>query len=295
MSQDRSNLRPDCANCAGLCCVALPFSASADFAIDKDAGDPCPHLRTDFRCRIHSQLRERGFPGCAAYDCYGAGQKITQSTLAGLDWRQNPQIAQRMFAVVPILRTLHELLWYLADALTFDAARSLHPELRQARDELERLADQGPDALLALDIRACRRDVGAPLDRAGALVREEAARKYAPGHGRPHRFAPRRGHAAPDLAGAKLQRADLVGADLRGALLIGADLRAADLRGSDVRGADFRSTDLSGADLGGCVYLTQSQLDTARGDAATMFPPLLDRPTHWTNTPTDRAAAHRDA
>ena len=122
MSQDRSALRPDCTNCAGLCCVALPFSASADFAFDKAAGEPCPHLRTDFRCRIHSQLREHGFPGCAAYDCYGAGQKITQSTFVGQDWRRNPQIAQRMFAVVPVVQALHELLWYLADAMTFDAA-----------------------------------------------------------------------------------------------------------------------------------------------------------------------------
>ena len=281
MSQDRSKLRPDCTNCAGLCCVALPFAASADFAIDKAAGEPCPHLRTDFRCRIHSHLRERGFPGCAAYDCYGAGQKITQSTFAGQDWRRNPQIARRMFAVVPIVQALHELLWYLADALTFEAARSLHPELRQARDEMERLADQGPDALLPLDIRACRRDVDVLLDRASALVREEASRQYARRHRLPHRSSPRRSHGAPDLAGADLHGADLVGANLRGALLIGANLRAADLRGADVRGADFRSADLRGADLGGCVYLTQSQLDAARGDAATKFPPLLRRPSHW--------------
>jgi pentapeptide repeat protein len=244
VSQDRSTLRPDCPNCAGLCCVALPFAASADFAIDKAAGQPCPHLRTDFQCRIHSQLRERGFPGCAAYDCYGAGQKITQSTFAGQDWRRNPQIAQRMFAVVPIVQTLHELLWYLTDALTFEAASSLHPELGQAREEIARLADQGPDALVSLDIRACRRDVEVLLDRASVLVREEAGRRYPLRHRRRRRLGPRRGQRAPDLAGAELSGVDLVGADLRGALLIGANLRAADLRGADVRAADFRSSDL---------------------------------------------------
>lgn len=281
MSQDRAKLRPDCTNCAGLCCVALPFAASADFAIDKAAGEPCPHLRTDFRCRIHSHLRERGFPGCAAYDCYGAGQKITQSTFAGRDWRRNPQIAQRMFAAVPIVRTLHELLWYLADALTFEAARSLYPELGQARDEIERLANQGPDALVILDIRACRREVDVLLDRASVLVREEAGRRYPRRHRRRHRRGLRLGQPAPDLAGADLRGVDLVGADLRGALLIGTNLRGADLRGADVRAADFRSSDLRGADLGGCVYLTQSQLDAARGDAATKVPPLLRRPPHW--------------
>ena len=281
MSQDRSRLRPDCPNCAGLCCVALPFAASADFAINKAAGEPCPHLRTDFRCRIHSHLRERGFPGCAAYDCYGAGQKITQSTFAGQDWRRNPGIAQRMFAVVPIVQTLHELLWYLADALTFEAAGSLHPELVQARDEIEHLADQGPDALVSLDIRVCRRDVEVLLNRASALVREEAGRQYRRRHPRPQRPGPRRGRRALDFAGAELPGVDLVGADLRGALLIGTNLRAADLRGADVRAADFRNSDLRGADLSGCVYLTQSQLDAARGDAATKVPPLLRRPPHW--------------
>ncbi|MDR3081083.1 MAG: pentapeptide repeat-containing protein, partial [Streptomyces sp.] len=42
---DRSDLRADCSSCFALCCVALPFAASADFAIDKAAGTPCPNLR----------------------------------------------------------------------------------------------------------------------------------------------------------------------------------------------------------------------------------------------------------
>jgi hypothetical protein len=44
-ARDRFDLRPDCSRCFGLCCVAPPFSASADFAVDKDAGDACPHLQ----------------------------------------------------------------------------------------------------------------------------------------------------------------------------------------------------------------------------------------------------------
>jgi hypothetical protein len=37
--------RADCGNCAALCCVAPGFAASADFAIGKGPGQPCPHLR----------------------------------------------------------------------------------------------------------------------------------------------------------------------------------------------------------------------------------------------------------
>lgn len=105
----RVSLRADCARCVGLCCVAPAFSASADFAIDKDAGQPCPNLRGDFRCSIHDRLRQRGFPGCAVYDCFGAGQQVTQVTFGGQDWR-TPGVAAQMFAVFTIVRQLHELL-----------------------------------------------------------------------------------------------------------------------------------------------------------------------------------------
>ena len=48
-----TDLRADCSSCFGLCCVALTFSRSADFAIDKPAGEACPNLSADFRCGIH--------------------------------------------------------------------------------------------------------------------------------------------------------------------------------------------------------------------------------------------------
>ena len=47
----RVSLVPDCGSCFGLCCVALPFAASADFPVDKPAGQPCGNLRSDFRLR----------------------------------------------------------------------------------------------------------------------------------------------------------------------------------------------------------------------------------------------------
>ena len=42
-------LTADCGRCFGLCCVALPFSRSADFAYDKPAGEPCVNLQPDSR------------------------------------------------------------------------------------------------------------------------------------------------------------------------------------------------------------------------------------------------------
>ena len=268
----RLDLRADCERCAGLCCVVPAFSASADFAIDKDAGRPCPHLRADFRCGIHEKLRQRGFGGCAAYDCFGAGQKVVQVTFNGQDWRRSPRTARQMFEVFRIMRQLHELLWYLTEALRLERSGRLHDELRRAMDETERLTRSDPDALIRPDLAARRGKVHALL-----LRTSERARRRARG-----RTVDRRG---ADLVGADLKGADLRGANLGGACLIGADLRGADLRAADLIGADLRAADLRGADLGDSIFLTQPQLDAAKGDPATRVPAWLARPPHWAPSP----------
>ncbi len=265
---DRLSLRADCKRCFALCCVAPAFSASADFAINKNAGQACPHLQPDFCCSIHTRLRQQGFRGCAVYDCFGAGQKVSQVTFGGQDWRRVPRTAKQMFDVFSIMRDLHELLWYLTEALTLQPARPLHSELSLALKETERLTHNGPGALMELDVAAYRRAVNALLLRTSELVRVEV----------PHKKKDYRG---ADLIGAKLKGADLRGANLRGAYLIRADLRGADLRRADLTGADLRDTDLRGADLTESIFLIQSQLDAAKGDTETKLPPSLTRPTHW--------------
>src|ERR1700710_267097 len=134
LADARSHLRADCANCAGLCCVAPAFAASADFAIDKPAAVACPNLQDDFRCGIHAQLRERGFPGCTVFDCFGAGQRITQATFGGRAWGGEAQLAAAQFAVLPVMRQLHEALWYLVEAEQLAAAAPLRAEIRAARE-----------------------------------------------------------------------------------------------------------------------------------------------------------------
>jgi uncharacterized protein YjbI with pentapeptide repeats len=266
-------LRADCERCFGLCCVAPAFSASADFAISKDAGHPCPNLQPDFRCGIHARLRHRGFPGCAVYECFGAGQKVAQVTFGGQDWRRSPGIAEQMFRVFTIMRQLHELLWHLGEALTLPAARPLYPELSRALDETERLTLASPDALVELDAAAYRQDTNALLRRASELARA--------GPRGPDTDLAGADLAGADLAGKELTDADLRGASLRGACLIGADLGSADLTRADLTGADLRGASLRGADLTGTIFLTQSQLDAAKGDAATRLPPSLTSPAHW--------------
>ncbi len=264
----REELRADCARCVALCCVAPAFTASADFAISKPAGRPCPNLDAGFRCCIHDRLRPAGFGGCAAFDCYGAGQKVAQHTFAGQDWRSEPGLAAPMFAAFAVMRALHELLWYLNEALALPFADPFRADLTEFSAATGRLTLSDPGTLIALDVTGHRDRVNAVLLRVSAHVRNSAG--YA---GADHRGA--------DLAGRDMCEGDLAGANLRGAQLVGAGLRGADLSYADLTGADLRGADLAGADLATSLFTSQPQLDSARGDARTKLPPRLRRPSHW--------------
>jgi hypothetical protein len=248
-----NRLQADCANCAALCCVAPAFSRSADFAIDKPAGQPCPRLAPDFRCTIHADLRFMGFPGCAAYDCFGAGQRVTRELFGEGDWRAGPDTAARMFDAYAAMRRLHELLWYLAEAAVLPAARPVQSEIAAARADVETAAACDLDHLLALDLDAIRASVDPVLERASGLVRTAAP-------------PPRADLAGADLIGKDLRQTPLRGAVLRGAYLIGADLRGARLDGADLRDA---------------LFLTHSQIGSAKGGPGTLLPERLDRPPHF--------------
>lgn len=253
-SADR--LTADCSRCAGLCCVALPFAASADFAVDKAAGTPCRHLQPDFRCGIHAGLREAGYPGCTVYDCFGAGQRVVHEKFGGQDWRSAPD----MLGTFQVMRKLHELLWHLTEVVA--RVPAMRDEAERAIETTEDLAD---NVTADLDVSAHQELVGELLFRASATIRGGADQEY-------------RGAL---LLGRDLSGRDLRRAGLRGAFLTGANLTGADLGLADLLGAEMLNTNLSGADLSTSLFLTQYQVNGAIGDAATRLPDTLTRPGHY--------------
>jgi hypothetical protein len=255
--------------------VALAFAKSADFPFNKPAGEPCVNLDEGDACRVHTELRPRGFKGCTVFDCFGAGQKVSQQTFAGRSWRDDPQTRDAMFSTFPIVRRLHELLWYLDQAITLvENAKAGAPILAMFERVLA-LSNQHPDNLTGLD-------VDAEFGRARPLLVE--ASNIARGSKESTAKTSKSGRSlgpGSDLMGAKLAKADLRGLTLRGSLMIGADLRSARLNRCDVLGVDMRDANLSGADLSGAIYLTQMQVNSANGDAATALPAGFSRPSHW--------------
>src|SRR6185312_3732310 len=140
-----------------------------DFALDKSAGTPCPNLAADDRCSIHTGLRGRGFQGCTVYDCFGAGQKLSQETFGGISWRVAPHTAPQMFAALPVMRQLHEMLWYLAEAETLASASALRTEISWSAEETQRLTRLSVEELLALDVAAHRAGVSELLSEVSTL------------------------------------------------------------------------------------------------------------------------------
>ena len=80
-----------------------------------------------------------------------------------------------MFAALPVVRQLHELMWYLAEALKLDRAGRVHPRLRDALAETDRLAGGTPEETDRLP----------HADRAGKP--EQAADADGPGNAGPDR------------------------------------------------------------------------------------------------------------
>jgi len=270
-----SSLRADCEKCFGLCCVALYFFASEGFPGNKEAGQPCAYLKDNFSCLIYKNLRERGLKGCTAFDCFGAGQKVSQVSFKGLSWRKNQESAAQMFEVFLIMRQLHELLWYLQTALAFKPARPMYNEVVSIFDNTQQLTHLEPQALLELDVEAHRKAVDLVLLKTSELVRSEYCR------GEKTHPASKILRPGADLAAKDLRRSDLKGENLRGVCLIAADLNGVDLSGADLIGADLRDADIRGADLSNCIFITQAQINTAKGDINTKLPSSLARPAHW--------------
>jgi uncharacterized protein YjbI with pentapeptide repeats len=269
-------LNSDCEKCFGLCCVALYFSVSEGFPTNKVAGKPCINLQSDFTCSVHKNLRSNGLKGCTAYDCFGAGQKVAQITYGGHDWKKFPESAKQMFEAFLIMRQLHEMLWYLNEAFMLQRDQAIIEEISLLIDNTEQLTLLDAESLLALDLEAHRSKVNALFKSTSQLVRAKA---------RSEKNAPSRNikdnSRRLDYFGADMRRTNLIGADLRGACLIAANLRGVDLSGADLIGADLRDADLSGANLANSIFLTQAQINTAKGDSYTKLPVRLVRPNYW--------------
>jgi len=169
MSSLPAALRADCSRCAGLCCVVPAFYSVQGFAYDKRPHTPCAHLTRADRCAIHAERAAHGFPGCVGFDCYGAGQRVTQELLGGASWRSSHEAAARAFTAYSSLLALHRLMATLAVAEATLSPQRAAP-LRARREQLDELCRTDDAQSGRLDIASLRSEVASLLRATVARV-----------------------------------------------------------------------------------------------------------------------------
>ncbi len=142
-----ARFRSDCSRCVGLCCVAHAFVRSVGFGIDKANDEPCPHLQKDNHCTIHAERSERGFDGCIVYECYGAGQRVTQDLFGGRSWHDEPDILAPMMQAFRSMRLVHELQMLLAEAAKMPLSADEKAALLALEERLEPAGGWSPETL----------------------------------------------------------------------------------------------------------------------------------------------------
>ena len=153
------SLQADCSKCAALCCIAFAFTKGEDFAVDKEAGDPCQHLCEDGKCGIYGAREGNGFSGCLSFDCLGAGQRVTQDVFGGRSWQDEPELTGPMCDALRVMRRVHQQMSLLEAA----GALPLSPEDQARRgaliDMLSPEPEWTPDTLSELRTDLLERDV----------------------------------------------------------------------------------------------------------------------------------------
>lgn len=233
-----SSLKMDCAKCQGLCCIAYCFFKSDGFPENKLPEQACSHLMHTYQCDIHAQLATMNLHGCMAYDCFGAGQRVSALMNQG---NQGQHLEAFRKAV-----QLHQMEWYLIEAATLVAAKSLWFKIEAQISRLEAQM-QSLDLCFNAPIKQLRNEANQLLKQAWQLVQQDNP----------------------------IQR------DLSMKLLMAKNFKNQSFFAVNFLAADLRDADFSGADLRDALFLTQAQINSAKGNHQTQLPSWLIRPQSW--------------
>ena len=262
-----SELKSECSACCGLCCTALFFSKVDGFPQNKPAGKPCMYLEESFKCKIHHELAKRNMKGCIGYDCFGSGQYVTQAVFRGADWRTAPDRANELFETFIKVFRLFQVRYYLTEAMTLSFAESLWEDIAIRIKEINELCRLTPGEI-------CRSDVESYRDRANILLKNVCACVE-------KQFPERDKRIPAELFGRSFRSRNMSGQNLSMKLLIASDFTGCCFAGANFLGADTRDADFSSADLSECVFLTQAQVNSAKGNRKTLLPQHLANPVTW--------------
>lgn len=260
-------LKVDCKRCSGLCCTALFFSKMDGFPEDKVAGKPCIKLQRDYRCKIHHELEKRNMKGCIGYDCFGAGQHVTQFIYKGETWQSSKEQSTQIFDVFIKIFQLYQIRYFLEESMTIVSAKQLWSDIEKLLYENKILCELTPQEIINIDVDSYRNKVNKLLKKVCESISKCFNHKNHKG--------------STDYLGRSFKDRNMSGVDLSMKLLIAANFDSCIFDGTVFLGADTRDTNFSNSDLREAVFLTQGQINAAKGNRNTKLPQYLDYPVTW--------------
>lgn len=256
----------DCFKCSGLCCTALFFSKIDGFPENKGAGKPCSKLKEDYSCSIHKELEKKNMKGCIGYDCFGAGQFVTEKVYKGESWKTLKNKSEEIFNTFTIAFQFYQVSYYLEEARTIAVAKEFHKDISKLIEENENFYDFKAKEIITFDIEKYREKANIILKKVSKSILENLKNNNKP---------------INSFFGKSFKNKNISGLDLSMQLLIAANFDGCNFKGTIFLGADTRDCNFSNADLVEAIFLTQGQINSAKGNRNTKLPEHLDYPISW--------------
>lgn len=255
-------LKTNCSKCSGLCCVALFFFKMDGFPKDKKAGEPCDNLLNNFQCKIHTQLEDKNLKGCIGYDCFNAGEHVTQFIYQGKTYRDLPNRAMEIFDIFMIISQLFQARYYLLEVLTLEISSKMKEKIEWLIVENKKICNYSFNELLSFNLNAYKNKINPILKQICLQLNKNK-------------------NVPTVFLGKNFEGKDMTNLDLSTKLLIAANFKGCRFENTIFLGADTRDTDFSNADLKKAVFLTQGQINSAKGNRNTKLPNHLNYPVTW--------------
>ena len=196
------------------------------------------------------------------YDCIGAGQRTVELCELQEGWIDHKKKQDFVIEVYHKVFELHQMLWYLLQAYDM-AEEELKEQIAKIVEKTDALADQSAEQLKEMELSVHRQKVN-------ELLKAACHRTKASIHSQPAYYF---GH--------NFKKANLDGKDFSQSLMIGSNLEGCSLKHVNFLGADLRDVNVKNTDLSTCIYLTQMQVNSMRGNKNTKLPEHIEVPSVW--------------
>lgn len=206
--------------------------------------------------------------GCIGYDCFGAGQHVTQCIYEGETWQTSQEQSKEIFDVFVIIFQLYQIRYFLEESRIVIPAKELWSDIENLINENDVLCNSTIQSILDIDIEGYRNKVNVLLKQVCASI----IMSFKHNNNKKN---------LTEFLGKSFKKRDMSGLDLSMKLLIATNFDSCIFDGTIFLGADTRDANFSNADLRESVFLTQGQINSAKGNRSTKLPKHLDYPVTW--------------